>query len=138
MDPSLPGTVIKKQVLKALPPVIVIKENQVLMEMKSKDFTFVEGKPLRILYQFLEELNIKPNLTQNGAITFLCVLDNRADKIEKLALAASGIFEVQVRKELQLLTIRHFNNEIFEKLVGDKKLLLRQQTTETIQLLTSA
>jgi len=136
-DPELPGTIIKKQPLKDLPPVIVIKEDQVLMEMKSKDFTFVEGKPLRMLYQYLEELNIKPNLTQNGAITFLCVLDNRVDKIEKLALAASAIFEVRVMKELQLLTVRHYNREIFKRLVGERKVLLRQQTTETIQVLTT-
>jgi len=138
LDPSLPGTVIKKQTLKPLPPIIVLKENQVLIEMRSRDFSFVEGEPLRQLYRLFEELNIKPNLTQNGAITFLCVLDDRPDKIEKLALEASSIFEVQVRKELQLLTIRHYHRAIFEKLVGSRKILLRQQTPETIQVLTAS
>ncbi|MBI1343405.1 MAG: aspartate kinase [Terrimonas sp.] len=137
LDPSLPGTVIKKQVLKDLPPIIVLKEDQVLIQMKSKDFSFVEGEPLTTLYRLFQQLNIKPNLTQNGAITFLCVLDNRQDKIEKLALEASAIFEVQVIKGMQLLTIRHYNRDIFEKLVGSKKILLRQQTTATIQVLTT-
>lgn len=135
LEPALPGTAIRKQVIKALPPVIVLKEDQVLIEMKARDFSFVEGKPLRQLYQFFEELNIKPNLTQNGAISFLCVLDNRADKIEKLSLAASSIFDVQVLKGLQLVTIRHYNREIFEKIIGERKVLLRQQTPETIQVL---
>lgn len=135
LEPDLPGTVIRKQVLKALPPVIVLKEDQVLIEMKARDFSFVEGKPLRQLYQYFEELNVKPNLTQNGAITFLCVLDNRVDKIEKLSLAASSIFDVQVMKGLQLVTIRHYHREIFEKIIGERKVLLRQQTPETIQVL---
>lgn len=135
LDPALPGTVIRKQVLKTLPPVIVLKEDQVLIEMKARDFSFVEGKPLRQLYQYFEELNVKPNLTQNGAITFLCVLDNRVDKIEKLSLAASSIFDVQVMKGLQLVTIRHYHREIFEKIIGERKVLLRQQTPETIQVL---
>lgn len=138
LDPALPGTVIRKQVLKALPPVIVLKEDQVLIEMKARDFSFVEGKPLRQLYQYFEELNVKPNLTQNGAITFLCVLDNRVDKIEKLSLAASSIFDVQVMKGLQLVTIRHYHREIFEKIIGERKVLLRQQTPETIQVLVMA
>lgn len=138
LEPALPGTVIRKQVLKALPPVIVLKEDQVLIEMKARDFSFVEGKPLRQLYQYFEELNVKPNLTQNGAITFLCVLDNRVDKIEKLSLAASSIFDVQVMKGLQLVTIRHYHREIFEKIIGERKVLLRQQTPETIQVLVAA
>jgi aspartate kinase len=135
LDASLPGTVIKKQPLKNLPPIIVLKENQAMILMKSKDFSFVGEKPVGQLYHLFEELNIKPNLTQNGAITFTCVLDDRPDKIEKLALEASAVFDVEVIKGLKLLTIRHYNNEIFEKLTEGKHILLRQQTPETIQLL---
>ena len=67
-----------------------------------------------------EKLQIKPNLTQNGAISFVCVLDDRPEKIEKLALEASEFFDVQVMKGLSLLTIRHYNKEIFEKLTEGK------------------
>ena len=135
LDPSLPGTVIKKQGIKNLPPIIVLKDNQVMIQMKSKDFSFVGEKPVGQLYHLFEELNIKPNLTQNGAITFTCVLDDRAEKIEKLALEASSVFDVEVLRGLKLLTIRHYNKEVFEKLTEGKTILLRQQTPETIQLL---
>jgi len=135
LDASLPGTVISSQALKNLPPIIVLKESQAMIQMKSKDFSFVGEKPVGQLYHLFEELNIKPNLTQNGAITFTCVLDDRAEKIEKLALAASEVFDVEVLKGLKLLTIRHYNKEIFEKLTEGKTILLRQQTPETIQLL---
>jgi len=57
------------------------------------------------------------------------------EKIEKLALEASELFDVRVMRGLSLLTIRHYNKEIFEKLAGEKKVLLRQQTRETIQVL---
>ena len=93
LDASLPGTVISSQALKNLPPIIVLKESQAMIQMKSKDFSFVGEKPVGQLYHLFEELNIKPNLTQNGAITFTCVLDDRAEKIEKLALAASEVFD---------------------------------------------
>jgi len=135
LDPSLPGTVIKKQAVKNLPPIIVFKEKQVMIQMKSKDFSFVGEKPVGQLYHLFEELNIKPNLTQNGAITFTCVLDDRPDKIEKLALEASSVFDVEVTKGLTMLTIRHYNKEVFEKLTEGKTVLLRQQTPDTIQLL---
>ena len=63
------------------------------------------------------------------------MLDDWPDKIEKLALAAANIFEVEVMKGLSLLTIRHYTREVFDKLTEGKKILLRQQTPETIQVL---
>lgn len=135
LDPSLPGTVIHKQSLKHLPPIIVLKEKQVMLELSSKDFSFVGEHHVGHLYHLFEKLKVKPNLTQNGAISFVCVLDDHAEKIEKLALGASDIFDVQVTKDLSLLTIRHYTGEYFEKLSKGKTILLRQQTQETIQLL---
>jgi len=135
LDPSLPGTIIHDKPVHHLPPIIVIKENQVLVEMSSKDFSFAGEHHVATLYNLLGKLKIKPNLTQNAAISFIAVLDDRPEKIEKLAFEIAEIFDVQLMKELTLLTIRHYNNEIVEKLTKDKTILLRQQTTDTVQLL---
>jgi aspartate kinase len=135
LDPSLPGTVIHNKPLHYLPPIIVIKEKQALVEMSSKDFSFVEEHHVATLYNLMGKLKIKPNLTQNTAISFTCVFDDRPEKIEKLAFAVAEIFDVQVVKNLSLLTIRHYNKNIVEELTRDKTILLRQQTTNTIQML---
>jgi len=135
LDPFLPGTVIHNKPVHHLPPTIIIKENQVMLEMKTRDYSFVGEQHIGKLYEQLEKLNIKPNLTQNGAISFLCVLDDRSEKIETFALEMAEDFEVKVMRGLTLLTIRNYNNEIFEKLTKEKSILLRQQTKETIQLL---
>lgn len=135
LDPSLPGTVIHNKTLKGLPPIIVVKENQVMIELSSKDFSFVEEKPIADLFHLFEKLKIKPNLTQNAAISMICVLDDRTDKIEKLALAASEFFDINVTKGLTLLTIRHYTKETYEKLTSGKKMLLQQRTSDTVQVL---
>ena len=135
LDPSLSGTIIHNKILKGLPPIIVIKENQVMIELSSKDFSFVEEKPIADLFHLFEKLKIKPNLTQNAAISMICVLDDRADKIEKLALAASEFFDITVTKGLTLLTIRHYTTEIYKNLTVGKKMLLQQRTSETVQSL---
>jgi aspartate kinase len=103
--------------------------------MTSRDFSFVGEQHIGELYQLFENLHIRPNLTQNGAISFVAVLDDWPDKIEKLALEASNILEVEVMKGLTLLTIRHYKEGMAEKLTEGKKILLRQQTPETIQVL---
>ena len=108
LEPTLPGTVIHNQSLqKQLPAIIVLKENQAMLQLNSKDFSFVGEHHVGHLYHLFEKLKIKPNLTQNAAISFLCVLDDRPEKIEKLALEASELFDITVSKELSLLTIRH-------------------------------
>jgi len=135
LDPSLSGTVIHNKSLKILPPIIVIKENQVMIELSSRDFSFVEEKPIADLFHLFEKLKIKPNLTQNAAISMICVLDDRKDKIEKLALAASEFFDINVTKGLTLLTIRHYTRDIYDKLTAGRKMLLQQRTNETVQAL---
>jgi aspartate kinase len=135
LEPSLPGTIIHNKTLKGLPPIIVVKENQVMLELSSTDFSFVEEKPIAELFHLFENLKIKPNLTQNGAISMICVLDDRADKIEKLALEASAFFDVKVTRGLTLLTIRHYTKELYDKLAAGRQTLLQQRTIDTVQAL---
>jgi aspartate kinase len=135
LDPALPGTTISKKPVHHLPPVIVLKKNQVLMQLKSKDFSFVEEKPISQLHEMFANIKIRPNLSQNGAISLLCCLDDKPEKIEKLAMAASEIFDVQVEKDLTLLTIRHYTDEKINELTKGKTIVLEQKTQETIQVL---
>ena len=135
IDPSLPGTTISKSNPKNLPPIIVQKMNQVLIRFKSKDFSFVEDKPVQQLHDLFTLLKIKPNLSQHTAISLLSCFDDHAEKIEKLAADASVIFDVEVEKNLTLLTIRHYNEKTIRELTAGKKIVLEQKTEETIQVL---
>ena len=132
-DISLPGTIIDNSLVKNLPPIIVIKQKQVLVELTSKDFSFVGEKPTATLYQIFASLKIKPNLTQMGAITISLCMDDATEKIEQLALAAAELFDVSVQKNVALLTIRHYNTTILEELTADKNFILQQKTLETYQ-----
>ena len=102
--------------------------------MHSKDFSFVGEKPIADLYQLLADSKIKPNLMQTGAVTIQICLDNQTDKIEKLALAATEIFEVQVEKGLTLLTIRHYTEDLLQKMIAGRTVELMQRTPETVQV----
>ncbi len=135
LDASLPGTIIHNKAVKGLPPVIVLKQQQVLVHLHSKDFSFVGETGIGRLYHFFGQIRIKPNLLQSGAVSLQVCLDDRADKIEKLALAAAGLFDVQVEKGLTLLTIRHYNEEVLALHTSGRQEVLRQQTPETVQVL---
>ncbi len=134
LKPELPGTIISSTPVKDLPPIIVLKDQQVLMHLRSKDFSFVEDSLVAKLHELLSEVKIRPNLSQNGAITLLCCLDDKPEKIEKLALAASEFFEVQIEKNCKLLTIRHYTEAAIDHLTNGKEKVLSQKTKEIIQI----
>lgn len=135
LDPNLPGTVIHDKNINHLPPIIVVKQNQALIHLHSKDFSFVGEKPTGELYHLFSEIKVKPNLMQSGAVTLQVCLDDKPEKIEKLAKEATSIFDVHVEKGLTLLTIRHYNESTLSKLTRDKRIVLKQQSPETVQVL---
>jgi len=135
LNPDLPGTVISNLPTNHLPPIIVIKDQQVLMQVSSRDYSFVEDNLLAKLHDLLLINKIRPSLSQNGAISLLCSMDDRPEKIERLALAASEFFDVQIEKNCTLLTIRHYNDQIIQQLTEGRTQLLSQKTKETIQIL---
>jgi aspartate kinase len=135
LDPALPGTVISKKSVKGLPPIIVLKQGQALVHLHSKDFSFVGEQLMGELYHLFSEIRVKPNLMQSGAVTLQVCLDDRPEKIEKLAMAAADRFDVQVEKGLTLLTIRHYEEGLLKEMTEGKQVVLRQQTEETVQVL---
>lgn len=134
LDPSLPGTIISKKVSKNLPPIIVVKEKQVLMHLHSQDFSFVGDEPMSRLYGIFGQLNIKPNLIQSGAISLMLCLDEREEKIHQLANKVTTFLDVQIEKGLELLTIRHYNLATVNKMMEGKEIVLTQRTPQTLQI----
>lgn len=135
LHPDEEGTCIHNQQVHGLPPIIVYKKDQVLVQVTSKDFSFVSEGLTATVYRLINERKLKPNLTQNAAISFLCVLDNSEERVEAFALKASENYDVSVLKGLTLLTIRHYTKELVAKLTDGFTIVLQQQTPETVQLL---
>ncbi|HUR11791.1 MAG TPA: aspartate kinase [Flavitalea sp.] len=135
LDKELPGTIIQGNPVRNLPPIIVLKKSQVLLHLRSTDFSFVGEKPVAELYHLFEELKIKPNLIQTGAVSIQLCLDDHTDKIEKLAIAAAVTFDVELEKGLTLITIRHDDGTVLSKVMGTKKPEMMQQVAQTVQVL---
>jgi aspartate kinase len=135
LDTTLPGTAITGKSVRHLPPIIVYKRKQTLVTMQSKDFSFVEGEPVAALYEILHASKIKPNLTQNAAISLLVCIDDNEEKTGGLAARCGELFDVQMEKNLTLLTIRHYTGEVIGELIQDKIIVLEQRTGDTVQLL---
>lgn len=134
-DKNLTGSVIKSEVDHAqYPPLIVLKDNQELVQVTTRDFSFITEDNLSKLYSIFHDLKIKINLIQNAAISFVACVDNRPDKIKALIQALGKDYKVSINDNVHLLTIRHFTPEIIFDLTKDKQILLRQETRKTVQV----
>jgi aspartate kinase len=138
LNPDLPGTLIHSKHISNLPPIIVIKQNQVLIHLRTKDFSFVGEEGTAQLYKMLSSWHIQANLLQSGAVILQVCADNIPEKIEKLALEASGIFDVEIENGLTLLTVRHYQKQLLENLIKGRKIVLQQWSPETVQTLLKA
>ena len=133
LDPFLPGTVINAVPVKDLPPVIVLRDQQTIIHFHSRDFSFIEGKPVEELHTIFKEVKLQPNLSQNTAISLLCCFDGHDEKTERIAEKASLLFDVEIEKGLSLLTIRHYTPDSITTLTGGKNIILEQRTPTTLQ-----
>ncbi|MGN7723390.1 aspartate kinase [Chitinophaga sp. 22620] len=135
LDKDLPGTVIRQDAdNRKLPPIIVLKKNQVLISITSRDFSFITEDRISDIYEIFHDKKIKINLTQNAAITFSCCIDNNPEKIELLIKALHQGFKISYNEGLELLTVRHYKNGLLEALTKGRKILLEQRSDNTVQL----
>ncbi|HEY9259643.1 aspartate kinase [Chitinophaga sp.] len=136
LDKNLPGTVIKETAdVKQLPPIIVLKMNQVLLNITSKDFSFITEDKISDIYEIFHGLKVKINLMQNGAINFSCCIDNNPEKIELLIKALHQQFKIVYNEGLELLTVRYYQANLLEELSNGHTILLEQRSPATIQRL---
>lgn len=136
LDKNLPGTIIKEQAdARQLPPIIVLKRNQVLLTLTSKDYAFITEDKISDIYETFHRLKVKINLMQNGAITFSCCIDHNPEKIELLIKALHNDFKISYNEALELLTVRYYQDGLLEELSNHHTVLLEQRSKVTVQRL---
>lgn len=135
LDKDLKGTVIHKEVDSIFyPPLIIIKKNQVLLQLTTRDFSFITEDNLAKLYSIFHQHNIKVNLIQNAAISFVACIDRQEDKIKPLIAELEKDYKVLRNEGLSLLTVRHYTPEILFDLTRNRYTLLEQKTRHTVQV----
>lgn len=134
MNPDLPGTVIGKDLqTKPLIPSFIFKENQLLLSISAKDFSFIAEANLSEIFGLFASAGIKINLMQNSAISFSVCIDNDSFKAPKVVEQLQKSYKVLYNDNLQLFTVRHYYHSTVEMLTAGKEILLEQRTRHTAQ-----
>ncbi|MGB1093280.1 MAG: aspartate kinase [Bacteroidia bacterium] len=87
-------------------PCKILKEDQTLIEIVSRDFTFIAENHLRDIFELFTNHKVRVNIMQNSAIHFRCVIDAKENQHSPLleALASMG-FKVSTERGHKLLSI---------------------------------
>jgi aspartate kinase len=134
LDKDMKGTVVKhKTDAFVYPPIIVLKKDQMLLQITSRDFSFITEENLSKLYNIFYDHHVKINLIQNAAISLVVCIDNKEDTIQPLVKKLEEDYKVLRNDDVQLLTIRHYTTSIFEELTKGRVILLEQKTRNTVQ-----
>jgi len=133
-DPGAPGTVIKDEVInKFVKPVIILKQNQVLMSVSAKDYSFISENHLSTIFGLFAQNQVKVNMMQTSALSFTVCFDFYEERFKKLLLGLGAEFKVKYNETLTLITVRHYTPASLNELTKDKIILLQQQSRNTEQ-----
>ncbi len=134
-DPDATGTVIKETATHIFKkPVIIIKQNQVLLSLSTKDYSFISEDHLSDIFGRFAKNHIKVNMMQTSALSFSVCFDYKEDKFPKFLTNISANYKVKYNTGLTLITLRHYAENTLKNLTEGKTVLLEQISRNTAQV----
>jgi aspartate kinase len=134
INPNLKGTEISEWQNPLPVPSFIFKVNQVLISIMPKDFSFIAEQNLKDIFTLFTKHRIKINVMQNTAISFSVCVDDDELRTPQLIADLQNSYKVLFNKNVELATIRHYNQETIERVSKDKEILLELKSRNTVQL----
>lgn len=131
-----PGTIISEdQDLIPNAPSIIVKRNLFLLTVSTKQLSFIVEKELETLFGLCHTENVRMILMQNSATSCSLVLQNDPIKIPELLNKIKLLFQVKFNENVELYTIRHYNQDIINRIYNKGRFVLEERNNKTIQIL---
>ncbi|MCX6330026.1 MAG: aspartate kinase [Bacteroidia bacterium] len=134
LAPDEKGTmVIAEPTLKKIISVFIKKENQILISILPKDFSFVMSDNLsRIFHTFIMH-GIKVNLVEASAVSIDVCVDDERPKVESLLIDLKAEYSAFYNENVEMLSIRHYTPEAIARITADREILLEQRTRSAVR-----
>lgn len=135
LNPTAEGTYIRTLNQGLAIPSFIFKVNQVFINIQPRDFSFIVEDNLSHIFNLFHKHRIKINMMHNSAISFSVSIDDTGKNIDSLLEEVKLRYKVNVEKELELITIRYFNQETIDRVLVNKKIIRELKDSYTCQLL---
>lgn len=134
LNPQETGTLINEAQSPLAIPCFIFKMDQVLLSISPKDFSFIVEENFSDIYKLFAEEQIKINMMQNSAISFSVCIDMDPGKLPGLIKMLQKEYRVLYNENLELITIRYYDQSTIERVTTGKKILLEVKSRYTVQM----
>ena len=134
IEPETEGTVILSDA-GGVPsiPVFVRKEEQIMISILPRDFSFAIGENLSRIFVLLSEAGIAVNLVQASAVSINICADYEKDKVQQFIAEIGEDFKVVYNEGVEMITIRHYTDEAMELMTSGRQVMIEQRTRRTVR-----
>ena len=137
VEPMKPGTKVGISDKNQSEESYILKENQVLMNISTRDFSFIAEDHISQIFNLLAKYKVKVSLMQNSAISLALCLEDKFGKIDVVHEELNQKFNTDLVKNVSLYTVRNANLDELSKIYENKKVLLEQISKKTVQIVTN-
>lgn len=135
VNPNETGTLINDNTAADdLIPSYIFKPGQVLLSISPRDFTFIVEENLSDIFSHFSQHRVHINLMQNSAINFTVCANDEERKINALVDDLQKTYKVLFNRKVELLTVRHYDEQTLRQLTRGKQILMEQKTRHTARL----
>ena len=118
-------------------PSYIVKDNQTLVSITPRDFSFMNVHNLQIVFGVCDSLHIHANMIQTSALMLSFCFDSDPQKLNLLRAELQETFKIKYNEGLQLFTIRHYRDDSGKDFLNGRKILVQQESRSTIQYVIS-
>ena len=136
VEPKEPGTKVGNSAENELTESYILKENQTLLNVETRDFSFIAEDHISLIFTLLAKYKIKVSLMQNSAISLALCLEDKFGTANEFNEELQQSFITQMTKNVSLFTVRNAELDKLEKFYKDKKVLLEKNKKKTFQMVT--
>ncbi|WP_304297596.1 aspartate kinase [Capnocytophaga leadbetteri] len=116
-------------------PCFILKKDQILLSLSSRDFSFIMEEGISYIFKSLHKAQMKVSVIQNSAISFSVCVENKFDTLPELLEKLEERFKVSVTEGVTLYTIRHATEAAINEVATGKNVLLKQVSSDTVQMI---
>jgi aspartate kinase len=135
-DKNAPGSVITGDVERAYEP-IMIQKDQVLLNLHSRDLSFVLEEKFAKVFTTFDSHRIRINLVHNSAVNLYMAVDASWHIDEAISELVAEGFDVEKMEDMEMVTIRYYTEELYHNYAFDKRIVIKQTTPHSLRLVRS-
>ena len=130
---SASGSIITGDVERAYEPIMVQKSNQVLLNLHSRDLSFVLEEKFAKVFTIFESHRIRTNLVHNSAVNLYMAVDASWHIDDAISELKAEGFDVEKIEDVEMVTIRYYNDELYHRYAFDERIIIKQTTPHSLR-----